>query len=126
MASRSAPLISAYGAAKAALDSLTRTLSVEWGPHGIRVNTVAAGTIATPRAGQSDLADAAGALIPLGRRGRPDDIAHAAVFLLSDLASYVTGHTLVVDGGSSNMGVGLDEHLLPAFVTSPAIRDRFT
>ncbi len=125
IASRSAPLISAYGAAKAALDSLSRTMSVEWGRHGIRVNTVAAGTIATPRAGQSDLADVAGKYIPLGRRGTPDDIAIAATFLLSDLAGYVTGHTLVVDGGSNLQGAGTDESFLPAFVTSPAIRSRF-
>ncbi len=125
VASRSSPLISAYGAAKAALDSLTRTLSVEWGRHGIRVNTVTAGTITTPRAGQADLADAAGQLIPLGRRGTPDDIANAVVFLLSDLASYITGQSVVVDGGSSNYGAGLDEHLLPVFVTNPMIRDRF-
>jgi 3-oxoacyl-[acyl-carrier protein] reductase len=85
------------------------------------VNLVAPGTIKTPRAGHDDMSEAT-QTIPLRRRGEPGDIAGAALFLLSDLASYVTGHTLVVDGGMS-VGPGGDE--LPTFVTNPSLRARF-
>ena len=61
--------------------------------------------------------------IPLGRRGHPDDIANATMFLLSDLASYITGQTIDVDGGPSRSG--LDSSDLPVFVTNPAIREQF-
>jgi NAD(P)-dependent dehydrogenase (short-subunit alcohol dehydrogenase family) len=123
-AARGTPLLAAYGAAKAGLESFSRTMALEWGRRGIRVNVVAPGTVKTPRAGQSDLADVAAAAIPLGRRGDPEDIAHAALFLLSDLAAYVTGQTLAVDGGSTLGGPGGDE--LPVFVTNPAVRARFS
>ena len=121
VAARGTPLLGAYGASKAGLESFSRTMALEWGPHGIRVNLVAPGTIKTPRAGRDDLSGAAQA-IPLRRRGEPADIADAALFLLSDLASYVTAHTLVVDGGMS-VGPGGDE--LPTFVTNPVVRARF-
>ena len=90
-------------AAKAGVDSLTRTLAVEWGPHRIRVNGIAPGPIegtegvrrlTTERSRASALANN-----PLGRMGEVDDIANAALFLASDAASYVNGVTLVVDGG---------------------------
>lgn len=122
VAARGIPLLGAYGAAKAGLESFSRTMALEWGPHGIRVNLVAAGTIRTPRAGRDDLSDAA-ASIPLRRRGDPEDIARAAVFLLSDLAAYVTGQTLTVDGGMSLGHPGGEQ--LPAFVTHPELRARF-
>jgi 3-oxoacyl-[acyl-carrier protein] reductase len=122
VAARGTPLLSGYGAAKAALESFGRTMAMEWGPHGIRVNAVAPGTVKTPRAGQSDLADEAARSIPLGRRGEPADIANAAVFLLSDLAAYVTGQTLVVDGGST---VGPPGDRPPAYVTNPQVLARF-
>ncbi|SNQ45767.1 Short-chain dehydorgenase/reductase [Frankia canadensis] len=86
----------AYGAAKAGLISLVRTLAIENAGRGIRVNAVAPGTIATAaREGDDHLA----ARIPLGRRGRSADIAAAAAFLASDKADYITGQVLVVDGG---------------------------
>jgi NAD(P)-dependent dehydrogenase (short-subunit alcohol dehydrogenase family) len=122
VAARGAPLLAGYGAAKAGLESFSRTMALEWGRRGIRVNAVAPGTVKTPRAGQGDLADEAARSIPLGRRGDPDDIAHAAVFLLSDLASYVTGQTLTVDGGSS-VGAPSDEP--SPYVTNPLVRARF-
>lgn len=124
IASRGQPLLSAYGAAKAGLDSLTRSMAMEWGRHGIRANTLAPGTINTPRSGRDpDEVDPLAAHITLRRRGHPDDIADVALFLLSDLASYVSGQTIDVDGGPSRGGV--DEHDLPIFVTNEAIRSRF-
>lgn len=122
-AARGAPLLGAYGAAKAALESFGRTMALEWGPRGIRVNAVAPGTIKTPRAGQTDVQDAAAALIPLGRRGEPADVAAAVVFLLSDLAAYITGSVVGVDGGSI-LGPQIGDRL-PPFVTNPAVRARF-
>ena len=123
IAARGTPLLAAYGAAKAGLESFSRTMALEWGARGIRVNLVAPGTIKTPRAGQADLADTAAAMIPLARRGDPSDIANTALFLLSDLAAYITGQTIAVDGGSSLGGRGGDR--LPDFVTNPAVRARF-
>jgi NAD(P)-dependent dehydrogenase (short-subunit alcohol dehydrogenase family) len=122
ISSRGTPLLGAYGAAKAGLESFSRTMAMEWGSRGIRINCVAPGTVRTPRAGESEMADEAARTIPLGRRGTPQDIADATLFLLSDMASYITGQTLVVDGGSSLGGNG-DQ--LPVYVTNPAVRARF-
>ncbi len=121
VAARGAPLLAAYGASKAGLESFSRTMALEWGPYGIRVNLVAPGTIKTPRAGQRDLPEAVQG-IPLRRRGDPEDIANAALFLLSDLSSYITGQTVTADGGMT-FGAGGDS--LPVFVTNPAVRARF-
>jgi len=98
----SAPRHAAYGAAKAALVALVKSLAVELGPHGVRANAVAPGVVWTPRV--SALLGEEGrkrnsANTPLGRVALPSDIAGAILFLVSDLASYVTGQTLVVDGG---------------------------
>lgn len=96
----SAPGHASYGAAKAGLMSLTRTLAQEWGRLGIRVNCIAPGAIRTDRSQGTPAHDTAVAThAPLGRRGDQTEIAKAALFLVSDLASYVTGHTLLVDGG---------------------------
>lgn len=99
-----APMHAAYGAAKAALVSLVRTAAVEFAPMGIRVNAVAPGQTATPRA-LSRMTDKTIAekeeIIPLGRLGTPADIAAALLFLVSPMAAQVTGQTLVVDGGVS-------------------------
>jgi NAD(P)-dependent dehydrogenase (short-subunit alcohol dehydrogenase family) len=122
VAARGAPLLAGYGASKAALESFSRTMALEWGRHHVRVNCVAPGTIKTPRAGQDDLAEQARKSIPLGRRGEPADIAFAAVFLLSDLASYITGQTMTVDGGST---VGTPSEEPPVYVTNPAVLARF-
>jgi NAD(P)-dependent dehydrogenase (short-subunit alcohol dehydrogenase family) len=99
-----APLHGAYGAAKAGLVALTKTLAVELAASGIRVNAVAPGAVLTPRllamTTPERRAETARA-IPLGRLAEPEEIAKAVVFLVSDLASYVTGQTLVVDGGAT-------------------------
>lgn len=97
-----APMHAAYGAAKAALMAWVQSLAVELGGHGVRANAVAPGTILSPRmdAAFSDAQRAANAAnAPLGRMGATSDIAGAALFLISDLAAYISGRTLVVDGG---------------------------
>lgn len=94
---------SAYTASKAGLAMLTKTLAQEAAPHGVRVLAIAPGAIRTPinasvwqdRAGYADLLTK----IPLGRIGEVTDVANLAVFLASDLASYMTGSTVFVDGG---------------------------
>lgn len=116
----------AYSAAKAALMSFVRTAAVEWGSAGIRVNAVAPGSVRTPKsqAGAPPAPDtpAEQAAIPLGRRGRSEDIALAALFFLSDLSPWVTGQTLAVDGGNSVRPSFLDEENLPVFVHQPEVR----
>ena len=98
----SAPRHAAYGAAKAALMSLVRSMAVEMGPAHVRANCVAPGVVWTPRVsgylGEKGR-EGQNANTPLGRVALPADIAAAALFLVSDLADYVTGQTLVVDGG---------------------------
>ena len=90
-------------AAKAGIDALTRSLAVEWGEHGIRVNGIAPGPIADTEGVRRLLVgpakEEAEKMTPLGRLGEVDDVSKAALYLCSDLASYVTGVTLVVDGG---------------------------
>ena len=94
----------AYGAAKAGVMSLARAMASEWGAHGIRVNCVAPDVILTPRLMEGREMPPEGVPvgdeIVLGRWGRPVDIAGPLVFLLSELSSFMTGRTLVVDGGS--------------------------
>jgi len=96
----------AYAAAKAGLNSLIRTASVELGPHGVRINGVAPGTIDTPRLHTDATADRRAALsrsVPMGYQGTPEDIANLAVFLASDLAGYVSGQVILVDGAVNNV-----------------------
>lgn len=103
-----APMHAAYGAAKAGAMALARSMANEWAPHGIRVNCVAPDIIKTPRVvasfssqGVDDIdAIAAGEGVPMARWGVPEEIAGPLVFLLSDLSSFMTGQTLVVDGGT--------------------------
>ncbi len=94
----------AYNAAKAGLDHLARTIAVELLPHRINVNVINPGWIETPGErktfGEAAIA-AEGPKLPWGRIGQPADIGHAAAFLCSDEADYITGTTLVVDGGFS-------------------------
>jgi 2-deoxy-D-gluconate 3-dehydrogenase len=94
---------SAYGIAKAAVTQMTRMLAIEWAEHGIRVNAVAPGRVDTPsRAwslGEPGYRESALARIPLRRFGTVDDVAAAVSYLVSPAASYITGQTLVLDGG---------------------------
>ncbi len=95
--------VPAYAASKHAVAGLTKSLANEWGPHGVRVNAIAPGYIATNntaalRADPTREAEIR-SRIPAGHWGDPDDLAGAAVFLASDAANYVNGHVLVVDGG---------------------------
>jgi NAD(P)-dependent dehydrogenase (short-subunit alcohol dehydrogenase family) len=94
----------AYGAAKAGLIHLMRSLALEYGRHGVRFNTVSPGSIRTPGVeGMITPEQQARDEIttPLGRVGVPDDIAKAVLFFASDLAAFVTGQMLVVDGGAT-------------------------
>lgn len=94
----------AYTASKGAVISLTRSLAVQFAPHGVRANCIHPGFIDTPmqtvRTSDPAWVDAARAAIPLGRLGKPRDVVNAALFLASDEASYITGAEVVVDGGS--------------------------
>ena len=92
----------AYGAAKAGIINLTKTLALDLAPHNIRVNAIAPGFIATEGAGQlfSDArTQKTVSSVPLGRLGRSEDIVGTVIYLASDSSAYVTGETIVIDGG---------------------------
>lgn len=104
LAAREVPGAAHSSAAKAGLEALVRSLAVEWGPRGLRVNALAPGAFETEGAtegmwSEPNVRQAALANIPLGRFGRPDELLGAAAFLVSRAATYVNGATLVVDGG---------------------------
>ena len=109
---RPSPGTAAYGAAKAGLVSLTRTLAVEWAPK-VRVNCVVAGILATDTAGEHYGGpagiDAVAATVPAGRLGTPEDVAGVCLFLASPLAAYVSGAALEAHGGGERQ---------PAFLTA--------
>ena len=101
-AHRPAPTIAAYAAAKAGLDSLTRSLAMEWGPR-VRVNAIDVGLCRTEQTddhyGDDERVAAIERTIPLGRMAAPVEVGNVAVFLASDLASYVSGARVACDGG---------------------------
>ena len=106
---RTLPALSgAYGASKAGMIALTREIAVEYGPKGIRANAILPGMMRTPFVEASltnawggdvgDMMQIRDAMVPLGKQGESWDVAHAALYLASDEAKYVTGTTLIVDG----------------------------
>ncbi len=103
---RAAPLQGVYGMTKAALISMTQTLAHELGPMGVRVNAIAPGLVETRFASaliqNEDLLKHVVDRTPLGRHGQPEEIAGAAVYLLSDAAAFMTGQTMTIDGGWSS------------------------
>jgi NAD(P)-dependent dehydrogenase (short-subunit alcohol dehydrogenase family) len=107
---RGIPNHAAYCAAKAGLANLTRSIALDYGPRGIRANCICPGAIETPMllewlqsfgTNESDVRARLVARAPLGRMGRPEEIASLACFLASDEASYLTGTVIPVDGGTS-------------------------
>lgn len=98
-----------YGPSKAGVINMTRVLAVEWAKYNIRVNCIAPGAIMTPML-EASVKDRKGTLndfvrrVPMGRVGQPEEIAKVALFLVSEDSSYVTGATLVVDGGTLAFG----------------------
>ena len=103
MSEAARPTTAAYTASKGGVRQLTKALAVDWAPYGIRVNAIGPGYIQTPLTQplQDDPEFNAWVLkrTPLGRWGVPEDLAHAAVFLASDGAAFITGQTMYVDGG---------------------------
>ncbi len=98
-----------YGVAKAGVINMTQTLAMELAPYGVRVNSIAPGTVATPLVedlfrAHPEIKEKRLKSIPMGRLGRPEDIAAAAVYLASDAADYVTGEILAVKGGLPSVG----------------------
>jgi len=104
---RGAPLMSHYGAAKAAVASLTRSLAVEVAHQGVRVNSLVPGWIETDLTdflrGDDATEQSVLSRVPMARWGRSEEIAQAAAFLASDASSFMTGQELIVDGGLSAM-----------------------
>lgn len=97
------PNVALYGITKAALNQLARQAAFELAPHGIRVNVLSPGLTVTPMVMQHtpEVYDKAKSGIPMARPGSPEDMAHAAAYLCSPAAAFVTGANLVVDGGES-------------------------
>ncbi|RDI30997.1 SDR family NAD(P)-dependent oxidoreductase [Lentzea flaviverrucosa] len=95
------PVGSVYNASKAAMDALTRSWATEFGPAGVRVNSVAPGPVATEKAlaEAGEVFDAIAKDLPLQRVGQPDEIAEAVLFLASEKASFITGSVITADGG---------------------------
>jgi 3-oxoacyl-[acyl-carrier protein] reductase len=119
-----APFHIGYGTAKAAIAAMTRTMAVELAVDEIRVNAVAPGVTATPASLTyvDDDSERDRRAIAMGRRGRPDEIAGAILFLLSDLSSYITGQTLLVDGGLDLKWTHLDADNTSLFLKDDSFR----
>lgn len=103
VAAKGVPGASAYSASKAAVESLTRTWAAEFGPRGVRVNSVAPGPTKTEgvEAEWGEVNEELGRALPLGRTAKPEEIAEAVLFLASPRSSFITGSVLHADGGGS-------------------------
>ena len=100
------PKVVAYTASKSAVEGMTRALAVEWSPHGVRINCIAPGFIATDMSTKAlgndpERKKRVLARTPMGKLGEPSDVANAALFLASSQSKYITGVVLPVDGGNS-------------------------
>lgn len=97
------PYYAGYAASKAGLMGLTRELAASWGPHGVRVNAIAPGFFHSRLSDTSiaQIEDSLRKTTPLGRVGQPGELKGVAVFLASDASNYITGQTIVVDGGGT-------------------------
>ncbi|MGW6699740.1 SDR family NAD(P)-dependent oxidoreductase [Nocardia sp. NPDC055049] len=123
-----APFHIGYGTAKAALVAATRTMAVELAADGIRVNAIAPGVTKTPASATyvGEDADRDRRAIAMGRRARPEEQAGAILFLLSDLSTYITGQTLLVDGGLDLKWTHLDADHTSLFLEDDAFRTAIT
>jgi NAD(P)-dependent dehydrogenase (short-subunit alcohol dehydrogenase family) len=112
---RARPGAAPYSSSKAALEMVTRASALELGAYGIRVNAVAPGFVTVDSDANPVTEEYAAAVSPnpLGRRGQPDDIARAVLWLCSDEADWVTGEVLRVDGGASTGAMNLPLHWTP-------------
>jgi len=101
-----APLLCAYGAAKAGVSNLTQTLAVEWAQYGIRVNAIAPGPIDTKGLRDTTAEEKISEMtsyIPLARLGKPEDVAQSVIFLASDASAWITGFTIELCGGPASL-----------------------
>jgi NAD(P)-dependent dehydrogenase (short-subunit alcohol dehydrogenase family) len=119
-----APYHIAYGAAKATIVQVTRTMAVELALDNIRVNTVAPGVTQTPASGAfvDEDPERDRRAIAMGRRGRAEEQAGPILFLLSDLSSYITGQTILVDGGLNLKWTHLGADNTPLFLKNEEFR----
>lgn len=120
---RAAPGYAAYAAAKAGVVNYTQTAALELAPHGIRVNALAPDFTLTEgltRISSPDRLESAARMVPMGRAGHVDEMAGAAVFLASNLSSYVTGQTIHVDGGTDAAGGWYPHPETGTYVLGPA------
>ncbi|MFV8818711.1 SDR family NAD(P)-dependent oxidoreductase [Haliea sp. E17] len=118
----SSPYNVGYGAGKAAIRSVVETMALELATSGVRVNAVAPGPVMTPTANLSTDPQRLRRGIPMGRYGEPAEIAGPVLFLLSDLASFMTGQCLIADGGCNIKWCHLTDDNMPMFLKEESVR----